>query len=115
MAGRKPKIELTPEQKAEAAAKRAAEKAAKFIELADKRVSKVLDALAGVAALSNKNSYAYTTAQVAAIFRVIERDLTTLQGRFAPDAKAATGAFSLAAAVAEMAPADASEGEKTEG
>lgn len=109
------KTPLTEEQKAANKAKREAEKASNFIRLADARVKKALDAMAGLRGLANRNTYTYNMLQVAAIFKALEGELNTLQGLFAPGAKSEEAkGFSLVAAVAELAPEteDKPEGEE---
>lgn len=101
------KAPLTEEQKVAKKAEREQAKKDNFIRLADARVSKALDALAGLRGLANKNTYTYDTAQIGAIFKALEGELSTLQGLFAPGAKSEEAkGFSLAAAVAAEAPTE---------
>lgn len=97
---------LTDEQKAAKKAEREQAKANNFVRLADARVSKALDAMAALRGLANRNAYTYSMDQVKVIFGALEGELSTLQGLFAPGAAAQeTKGFSLAAAVAKVAPA----------
>jgi hypothetical protein len=85
---------LTDAQKAEAAAKRQTEKTQKFVDLANKRVPKVLDAIAQLRGLANKNNYAFTPAHVAAIMKELEDAVVKVGKAFNGSTTAATG-FSL--------------------
>lgn len=64
---------MAKEQKSkqEAQAARGAKKADAFKRLAGKRVTKALAVLHGVSALSNRNSYAYDSGQVAKIMTAL--------------------------------------------
>lgn len=84
---RKPATELTDEQKAAAKAAREAEKLSKFERLAEKRVSKAVDAMAALRGLANKNTYSFTEKHVEVMFGALEKELETLQGLFAPNAE----------------------------
>lgn len=81
----------TPEAKA---AKEAA-KADKFKELAGKRVSKALDAIALIKALANTANYTYTPEQAEKIGEALKAEVVGVMEKFAaPSAKAETK-FSL--------------------
>lgn len=81
----------SPEDKA---AKEAA-KADRFKELAGKRVSKALDAIALIKGLSNTTNYSYTPEQVQKIGEALRAEVLLVMERFsAPSAKADTK-FSL--------------------
>ena len=83
---------LTDEQKAA----KQVEKAAKFTDLAQKRVGKALDALATLRGLANRSSYVYTDDQVAKIFSAVNAEMDLLAGLFkAGEAKAKTGSFTF--------------------
>lgn len=74
---------LTEEQKAKATADKNAAKAAKFLELASKRMTVALDKIALLGNLSNKSSYGYTPEQVQAMTDALNAQVTTTMGRFA--------------------------------
>lgn len=108
------KAPLTEEQKAAKKAEREAAKVENFIRLADARVTKAMDAIAALRGLANRNTYTYTMEQVKAIFGALEGEMSTLQGLFAPGAAAQeTKGFSLAAAVAKVAPEETATVEVT--
>lgn len=83
----------------EAKAKREAEKAAKFIELANKRVGAALEAIGKIAGLSAKGNYSYTEAQVKAIGQALVNKVNTTMAPFISTKASATG-FDLEAATA---------------
>jgi len=94
------KAPLTEEQKAAKKAEREAAKASNFIRLAEARLTKALDAMAGLRGLANRNTYSYNAQQVGVMFTALETELTTLQGLFAPGAAAQEKkGFSFAAAL----------------
>jgi len=94
------KTALTDEQKAAKKAEAQAAKAANFVRLAEARTEKALTAIAAIGGLSNRATYDYTEVQTGAILKALEKEVLTLQGRFAPaSGTAAKGGFSLAAAV----------------
>lgn len=104
---------LTEEQKAAKKAEREKAKADNFVRLAEARLTRALDAMAGLRGLANRNSYSYTPDQVKVMFKALEGELTTLQNLFAPGAavQEKTG-FSFAQALApasEEAPAETEE------
>lgn len=72
------------------------EKSAKFVELAGKRVTNVLDALRILGNLSNTSTYVYTNEQVEKIFGRIQADLDEVKEKFKPkEKKAKDTSFSL--------------------
>lgn len=83
------KVESPQERKV----KQSRDKAAKFIELATKRVNKALRAIEGIAALSNRNSYTYDDAQVAKIFTALHNAINEADASF--KAKGSSSKFSL--------------------
>lgn len=78
----------------EAQAKRV-EKAANFKRLAEKRVSKALSALKGVAALSNTGSYVYDKDQVAKILNALKAAVNNVESSYAKPVATAASEFSL--------------------
>lgn len=86
-------VELTPEQKAAKVAARQAEKAAKFIEIASKRMTKALDAIELLGNLANKSSYSWTNDQINAMGGALGDKVNGVLSLFAKpeSAKAATG------------------------
>lgn len=87
----RPTTAQTPEDKA----KKEAAKAEKFKELAGKRVSKALDAIALIKGLSNTTNYTYTQEQTQKIGEALRAEVLSVMERFAaPSAKTETK-FSL--------------------
>jgi len=71
---------------------RSAQKIAKFKELAVKRTNKAIHAIAGLANLSNRNSYTYDAAQVKKITDALQSEVDAVASAFkTPDAKKAGG------------------------
>ena len=58
------------------------DKQQKFIEIAEKRVTRLLNDIRLIGNLSNRNNYEYTTADVTKIFSAIESELKTSRKRF---------------------------------
>lgn len=54
----------------------------KFVELAEKRVSKGLKDLKLIGNLANKSNYSYTEQDVAKIYRALKSALDEMKGRF---------------------------------
>lgn len=104
---------LTDAEKAAKKAEIQAAKAAKFVELADKRVSKALDAISNIGGLSNKASYVYTAAQAQAIYDALNSQVERTMRSFQPNSSVAKAGFSLAAAVAPATETDQAEGAET--
>lgn len=73
--------------------KKSRDKAAKFVELATRRVNKALRAIEGIAALSNRNLYTYDEAQVAKIFTALHNAINEADASF--KAKGVSSKFSL--------------------
>jgi hypothetical protein len=59
----------------------------KFVELANKRVSRALKAIQLIGNLSNRSSYDYTEEDVSKIFKALEDELTDCRKRFDRAAK----------------------------
>ena len=58
------------------------DKQQKFIEIAEKRVNRVLEDIRLVGNLSNRNNYSYQDADVSKIFGAIETELKSAKKRF---------------------------------
>lgn len=58
------------------------DKQQKFIEIAEKRVSRLLNEIRLIGNLSNTNNYEYTRDDVAKIFAAIESEVKTSRKRF---------------------------------
>lgn len=90
---------------AEAAAKRAqreVEKRNKFVDLANKRVPKALDAIGAIHALGNKNNYTSSPEHVDVIAKALEAEVVKTVKALRGEASAAVGfALTVAAPAAE--------------
>lgn len=75
-------------------------KEARFIRVGNQRVNKTLAAIAGVGGLANKSSYAWTAAQLDAIFSQIQAETAKAASRFQSGAPASVG-FDLGSVKAE--------------
>ena len=69
------------------------DKAAKFTQLAQKRMTKALKAVSQLTNLSNRANYEYTEIQVQAMLDALDEALTGVQNAFAQKDKAAPGGF----------------------
>ena len=69
---------ITPEQ----AAKKEAEKVARFKDLANKRVPKALGAIAAIGGLASKSSYSYTPEQVQVLENALNAEVQKTLQRF---------------------------------
>lgn len=58
------------------------DKQQKFVEIAEKRVTRLLDEVRLIGNLSNRNNYEYSPDDVAKIFAAIENELKTARKRF---------------------------------
>lgn len=74
---------------------RLAVKIANFKKLANKRVTKVLNGLDGIANLSNKNSYTYDAAQAAKIVAALKAGVDAVEKRFAASAAGTVAGFEV--------------------
>ncbi len=54
----------------------------KFVELAEKRVSKTLKDIKLIGNLSNKSNYSYTEQDVAKIYRALKKAIDEMKARF---------------------------------
>jgi hypothetical protein len=86
---------LSPQEKIVAQSKRNEAKAAKFKELAGKRVSKLLAQIENVSRLSNRNSYTYNAEQVTKILNACSESFKAMEASFKSPTSAAKGSFSL--------------------
>lgn len=73
--------------------RREAAKAAKFVELAQKRATKAINAIRSLAKLSNKSSYVYTDAQVAALAEALKKEVVDMHDAFTKNPTAEKGGF----------------------
>lgn len=89
------KPELTEAQKAEAAKKRAAEKVAKFNELAPKRMDAALAKIRLIGNLSSKAGYSYTPEQVSKMHDTLQVAVKTVMSRFSADGPAKSDGFTF--------------------
>ncbi|QIA65405.1 hypothetical protein GT360_17855 [Vibrio astriarenae] len=67
----------------------------KFVELAEKRVTRAIKDLQLIGNLSNKNNYAYTPEDVDKIIKVLEGELRELKAKFRAGMKSDRAHFSL--------------------
>jgi hypothetical protein len=58
------------------------DKQGKFVEIAEKRVSRLLDDIRLIGNLSNRGNYSYESEDVDKIFRAIDAELKTARKRF---------------------------------
>jgi hypothetical protein len=71
------------------------DKRAKFVEIAEARVSRTIKDLRLIANLANRNSYTYTDDDVRKIFRALQREIDTAKSRFHGDAAGKATDFKL--------------------
>lgn len=88
----RPNDALSPDEKKIARQKK---KSDAFKKLATKRVNKALGTLTAIAALSNRNSYAYDQDQVNKIFAALNGAMKAVADSFATPAAGGTSGFSL--------------------
>lgn len=69
------------------------DKAAKFRELAEKRVSSLLKRIGHIANLANRSSYEYDEQQIGKMFRTIRSELDAAEKRFNSSGKAGAKQF----------------------
>lgn len=70
-------------------------KAAKFIELAEKRVTRAINAIRSISKLSNKNSYVYTDAQSKRICEALREEVLSVNEHFSAKTAVAKEGFKL--------------------
>ncbi len=68
---------------------------AKFVELANKRVTKTIKDLRLVGNLANKRAYSYDDADAKKIVRALQKEMDVLKARFLGDAGDEDSIFSL--------------------
>ena len=86
----------TAAQKAKAQAEKVAKaKSAKFVELAEKRVTKAINAIRSIAKLSNRSNYVYTEAQVTKIAEVLRVEVIEMNEHFSATPSAVKAGFTL--------------------
>lgn len=88
---RKPTKQKTEAEKAAIAQA----KAAKFVELATKRVNKALNAIRQLENLSNRGSYSYTDEQAAKLVSALGAAVVKVRDRFTSTGKKEEGGFSF--------------------
>ena len=71
------------------------DKRAKFVELANKRVTKTIKDLKLVGNLSNKAAYDYTEEDAKKIVRALQKEVDSIRSRFADNGDATSLDFSL--------------------
>ena len=71
------------------------DKAAKFVELAQKRVTKAINAIRSVSKLSNRSNYVYTDAQVEKIADTLRQEVVDMFEHFSKTPSAAKEGFKL--------------------
>lgn len=71
------------------------DKQQKFVEIAEKRVNRVLEGVRLVGNLSNRNNYGYEAEDVSKIFGAIEAELKTAKKRFEVALASAERGFKL--------------------
>lgn len=79
---KKEKQQLSPQEKAKVDAERKLRKAAKFKELAGKRVAKALASLRQVERLANRASYVYTPDQAMRVVTALANNVRSVQNAF---------------------------------
>ena len=73
------------------------DKRAKFVELANKRVTKALREIRLIGNLSNRSAYEYTDQDAKKILRVLQRELDTLRTRFGDGGNSGSVDFNIEA------------------
>lgn len=68
---------------------------AKFVQLANQRVTKALDQIRLVGNLSNRAAYDYTEEDVRKIVKALQKAVDTAKGRFAENGSSSDHSFSL--------------------
>lgn len=71
------------------------QKREKFVELAEKRVTRAIKDLRLIGNLSNKNNYAYTDSDIQKIVYALEQEVKNLKLKFNSDAGKAQPVFKL--------------------
>ena len=68
-------------------------KAAKFVELAQKRATKAINAIRSLAKLSNKGNYKYTDEQVKILSEALRKEVVDMNDSFSKTPSADKGGF----------------------
>lgn len=85
---------MTNAQRDAAAKKKAHEaKAAKFVELAEKRATKAINSIRSLSKLCNRSNYVYTTEQVAALGETLRKEVVTMVEQFSKTETKEAGGF----------------------
>jgi ABC-type Fe3+-hydroxamate transport system substrate-binding protein len=71
------------------------DKRAKFIELANNRVTRAIKDIRLIGNLANKNSYEYTEEEARKIIRALQREVDDLKGRFKNEDQSDDSLFTL--------------------
>jgi hypothetical protein len=71
------------------------DKRAKFVELANNRVTRALNDIRLIGNLSNRSAYDYSEEDVKKIVRALQREIETMRGRFGTAGKGSDSEFSL--------------------
>lgn len=71
------------------------DKRAKFVELAENRVNRVIKDLRLIGNLSNRSAYDFSEDDVRKIFRVLQRELDSAKGRFSSGGKSDADGFRI--------------------
>ena len=82
-------------QIAAAKAKAQKAKAEKFVELAEKRVTRAINAIRSISKLSNRNSYVYTDVQANKICEALKEEVVSLNDHFTAKKSVAKEGFKL--------------------
>jgi len=67
----------------------------KFVELAEKRVSRALKDIKLISNLSNKSNYSYTSADTDKIYRALKKAIDDMKGRFGSSGTKSEDTFKL--------------------
>ena len=73
----------------------ARDKRAKFVEIATRRVNRVIKEIRLISNLSNRSAYEYTDDDVRKIARALQKELDAMKGRFESPGRAGDSEFSL--------------------
>jgi hypothetical protein len=71
------------------------DKRKKFVEIAEKRVTKAIHAMRLIGNLSNRSNYEYTDSDVRKITKALDDELKSLRGRFGKGSGSAEPTFKL--------------------
>jgi hypothetical protein len=73
----------------------ARDKRAKFVEIATRRVNRVIKEIRLISNLSNRSAYEYTDDDVRKIARALQKELEAMKGRFETPGRVGDSEFSL--------------------